>query len=289
MLQYKKREKGGTYVKYLFRDRLSDGRMLSTFLKESSDTHPDHHDYHPHYELYFRAEPLPQAITLNGETLQVEGPAIVLTAPFQIHAMSPLEEECPRYERHIVYFGESQKALLDSLLPPHFFERYLNCLFSLTEQEATEIARDLPALFNEMLPERERTLVLALLLMRLDRLVPPERRRLFGQINAYIPQVLQYLYDHADSNIFTEDIANRFHISRAKLNRDFRASVGTSLHSAIMDLRLSKATQLLCSTTLTVGEIAADCGFSSEYYFHAFFKRMTEKTPLQYRRDAKVL
>ena len=276
-------------MKYLFRDRLEGGRALAAFLKESSNTHPDHHDYHPHFEIYFRKDPLPQVITLNGEELRLDSPALVLTAPFQIHAMSPAEADCPRYERHIFYFSEGVRALLEDLLPPRFLTDHTNCLFPLTEAEAAELAALLPMLFDGAQSERERILALALLLARLDRLVSPERRRRFGQVNVYIPQVLQYLHDHAEESLGAEEIARRFHISRAKLNRDFRASVGTSLHSTVMDIRLSKAMVLLKDTELTVAEISVQCGFPSVYYFHAFFKRMTGKTPLQHREAVSTL
>ena len=276
-------------MKYLFRDRLSGGRSLAAFLKESSDTHPDHHDYHPHFEIYLRKDPLPQIITLNGEALTIDTPALVLTAPFQIHAMSPALAECAKYERHILYFSDTLCEKLGHLLPPRFFTDYSNCLFPLSVPEANELSALLPLLFDTALPEAERALALGLLLTRLDRLVPAERRHRFDRINAYIPQVLQYLYDNAEGDLSADSIAERFHISRAKLNRNFRASVGTSLHSAVTDLRLSKATQLLSATELSVSEIAARCGFSSEYYFYAFFKRETGKTPLQYRQGASVL
>ena len=273
-------------MKYFFRDRIASGHMLSTFLKESSDTHPDHHDYHPHFELYFRTTPLPQEITLNGEVLHIETPAVVLTAPFQIHAMSPTVSDCPKYERHIVYFNERfMEAIGDGLLHRSFFAENANCLFPLTEDEATALSRVLVPLFDSTLPEQERALFLALLLLRLDRTVAPSKRRHFGRINAYIPQVLQYLYGYSNKELATEEIAARFHVSRAKLNRDFRASVGLTLHSAVMDIRLTRAKTMLCETALSAAEIATACGFSSEYYFHSFFKRMTGTTPLGWRRQ----
>ena len=274
-------------MKYLFRDRISGTEMLSAFFKDSSDTHPDHHDYHPHFELYFRQQSLPQEITLNGETVHLDTPAVVLTAPFQIHAMSPACPDCKRYERHIVYFNDRLIELSRGLLAEDFFTQHANHLFVLTEAEAADVGRDLTLIFDQALPEKERALLFILLLLRLDRTVARERRRKFGQINAYIPQVLHYLYDHAAENLSSEYVASLFHVSRAKLNRDFRASVGQSLHSAIMDLRLSRAIALLRDGALPVNEIAIACGFSSAYYFHAFFKRAMGTTPLSYRKNSK--
>ena len=271
-------------MKYLFRDRVANGQMLSTFFKESSDTHPDHNDYHPHFELYLRTRPLRQEITLNGESTVIETPAAVLTAPFQIHAMSPALADCPRYERHIVYFNEGLIGAVAPLLPDGFFTKNANCLFPLTEPRAAALEQDLAALFDTSLPERERALLLALLLARLDRAVPPEERRHFGQVNAYVPRVLQYLYDRVGEDPGAEEIAARFHVSRAKLNRDFKASVGQTLHGAVIDLRISRACALLCEQGRTVKDVAAACGFASEYYFHAFFKRITGQTPAGYRK-----
>lgn len=272
-------------MKYLFRDRLASGQMLNTFFKVSSDTHPDHHDYHPHFELYIRTQPLRQEITLNGESVVIDTPAVVLTAPFQIHAMSPAHPDCTRYERHIVYFNDTLIQAVSPLLPEGFFANNANCLFPLNGTDAATMENELAELFDKALPQRERALLLALLLARLDRAVPQSERLRFGQINAYVPQVLQYLYDHVAEDLGAEEIAARFHVSRAKLNRDFRASVGQTLHGAVIDLRTSRARALLCEPKLTVGEVAAACGFSSEYYFHAFFKRVMGKTPVSYRKE----
>ena len=271
-------------MKYLFRDRIAGGRMLSTFFKVSSDTHPDHHDYHPHFELYIRTTPLRQEITLNGESATIDTPAVVLTAPFQIHAMSPAQADCDRYERHIVYFNEELIRAVSPLLPEDFFAQNANTLFPLEGTCAAWLQGELAPLFDEDLPQRERALRLALLLTQLDRTVPRHTRQRFGQIDAYIPRVLQYLYDHVGEDLSTEEIAARFHVSRAKLNRDFKASVGQTLHGAVIDLRASRACALLCEQKMTVGEIAAACGFPSAYYFHAFFKRVTGETPAGYRK-----
>lgn len=272
-------------MKYLFRDRVPTGRALATFLKSSGDTHPDHHDYHPHFELYLRCEPILQEITINGESVQVTGPVAVLTAPFQIHAMSPVDE-VERFERHVIYFNRELIDRIAGFLPEDFFAKNSNTLFHLTQNEAYVLQNSLQGLFDEGLPQSERTLMLALLFSGLARTVPTERRHRFGQVKSYVPQVLKHLYESAAQELLTEEIAARFHVSRAKLNRDFRASVGQSLHAAVIDLRLSRAKTLLADGKLTVGQVAAQCGFASEAYFYAFFKRTAGQTPLQYRQAA---
>lgn len=266
-------------MKYLFRDRVPKERGLATYVKLSGDTHPDHHDYHPHYELYFRRTPLLQEIVLGGEVQTLGGCIAVLTAPFSIHAMSPAVES-PQFERHIVYFEERCMA---PLLPEGFLEKNGNCIFQMSEKDAHVLEKSLPGLFDEGLPERERALELALFFSRLDRLVPAAARRRFGQSRSYVPQVLRYLYENIASDLSIDSVAARFHVSRAKLDRDFRASVGHSLHRAVADLRLSHSMSLLRDTELSVGDISAACGFGAEAYFYSFFKRATGQTPLHYR------
>jgi AraC-like DNA-binding protein len=164
-----------------------------------------------------------------------------------------------------------------------FFEKSRNCLFLLSQKDAHVIENTLPSVFDSTLPEQERLLALGLLFSRLDRLTPPEMRHSFGQVKTYIPQVLRHLNEHIEGRLSADEIAARFHVSRAKLDRDFRASVGQSLHGAIMDLRLSRAMRLLREGIQSVAGVAQLCGFASEEYFYSFFKRATGQTPLQYR------
>lgn len=274
-------------MKYFFRDRVKKGGLLSVFVKDNPAVRPDHHDYHPHYELYFRKESMPQEIVLNGRTVKTDRPAAVLTAPFSIHAMSPAEENTAKFERQIVYFSEAFRTSFgERILPSALFRDGMNCLYELTPTTAATLSDALVPVFDETLPEAERALALAGALCKLNRTVPQEDRTGFGGISNYIPAVLQYLYRNCATDLKSDTIAQRFHVSRAKLDRDFTASVGQTLHQAVLDLRAAKAKELLVSTSLPIPQIAAETGFASEYYFYAFFRRITGKTPLQWRKNA---
>lgn len=271
-------------MKYFFRDRIPAGQMLATYRKTTAEHAPDHHDYHPHFELYFCKDALLQEIVLGTGKVRLDTPAVVLTAPFSIHAMSP-GAETERFERYIVYFNEEFKSAFgERILPRALFEEGMNCLYPLSPAAAGALAEDLPALFDNTLPEAERALLLARLLCRLPRLSPEAQRIHFEGAESYIPHVLQYLYENSAAELTAEKIAAHFHVSRAKLDRDFAASVGQTLHQAVNDLRLAHAKQLLETTALPVSEIAARVGISSEYYFYAFFRRMTGLTPLDFRK-----
>ncbi len=271
-------------MKYFFRDRIPTGQMLAAYRKTTAEHAPDHHDYHPHFELYFCKDARAQEIVLGTGRVLVNAPCVVLTAPFSIHAMSP-DAEAERFERFIIYFNEEfGKSFGERILPRALFTDEMNCLYPLSPAAAGALAEDLPALFDNTLPEAERALLLARFLCRLPRLSSVTDRIHFAGAETYIPHVLRYLYENPTAELTAEAIAARFHVSRAKLDRDFTASVGQTLHQAVNDLRLAHAKQLLESTTLPIGEIAARVGISSEYYFYAFFRRMTGGTPQDYRK-----
>ncbi len=51
-------------------------------------------------------------------------------------------------------------------------------------------------------------------------------------------------------------------------------------------IRLSKAKELLCETTLCIWEIAERIGFECPYYFSHIFKVKTGMTPSEYRQTS---
>jgi AraC-like DNA-binding protein len=51
-------------------------------------------------------------------------------------------------------------------------------------------------------------------------------------------------------------------------------------------IRLDKAKELLCETTLPIGEIAEQLGFRDQYYFARFFKAKIGMTPGEYRQTS---
>lgn len=79
------------------------------------------------------------------------------------------------------------------------------------------------------------------------------------------------------------DIAESFHISPSHMTRDFVSEVGITPVKYLTKVRILHAKKLLQNTNMTVGEIAAECGYAQENYFCRIFKSTVGQTPLQYR------
>lgn len=100
------------------------------------------------------------------------------------------------------------------------------------------------------------------------------------------PSILQYLELHyAHTNI--QDIASHFGFNPAYLGRIFKLNTGNTLIEALVNVRLSKAKELLVTTGLSIDLISEMVGYTDTTYFIRTFKKHVEKTPYQYRKHEK--
>ena len=134
----------------------------------------------------------------------------------------------------------------------------------------------------------ERELTLALFVNRLLSCCSDEDVIKVGTQSFYIQDVLQYIFENCGKELNSDDISRRFAVSRSKLDRDFKKFTGKTVHGYVEICRFNRAIHLLKSREdMSIGEIAAQCGFESETYFFPFFKKKMGITPAEYRKRAK--
>lgn len=68
----------------------------------------------------------------------------------------------------------------------------------------------------------------------------------------------------------------------------YRKRFGSAPKADLLQIRLRLATRLLLTTTLSVGEIAEQCGYKSVYHFSKSFKKQWGIAPGDYRRTSAV-
>jgi AraC-like DNA-binding protein len=85
------------------------------------------------------------------------------------------------------------------------------------------------------------------------------------------------------------ELARLCSISQSHLMRTFKASTGWPIHKYVAEERLKAAKQLLLQDQLTTNQISAKLGFRSPAYFATAFRRMTGKTPTEYRRETRAV
>ncbi len=81
-----------------------------------------------------------------------------------------------------------------------------------------------------------------------------------------------------------DTICAQIGMSRSSLQKNYSTFFGNSVFDDLIHFRIEKAKSLLSETSLTIGEIAEKCGYSSESYFMKQFKKLTGSTPTEFRK-----
>jgi AraC-like DNA-binding protein len=242
---------------------------------------------HPQYEVYFCPRAIEQHLMINGREYRRNTPCVVISPPFFIHSMSPVNHET--FMRMVFYFSE---RVLDKFREQYLPGRPINseCLMiSLTEAQASSLVPlgDLIAKEGaEKLTAEEKELAMVLFLSHLFHICSEENIETVGKFNLYIQNVFRYISENFMNNISSESVAKEFSVSRSKLDRDLRAYTGCTLHEFLDLCRLNKAKELLSEKQRrSVEEIAIACGFRNESYFYTFFRKHEGVSPLEYRKQ----
>lgn len=94
----------------------------------------------------------------------------------------------------------------------------------------------------------------------------------------------QFVSENIELNLTVENLAQYCHLSSKQLTRIFRQEEQITPLAYIKRQRLFYAKKLLANKTLSLREISEIMHFSSEYYFHTFFKKEEGMPPGAYRK-----
>lgn len=271
-------------MKYLLFDRLSGEESLKLRHNRTDlFVESDHHDYHPHFELYYNPSFQQQRILVNNQLVESDVPTVVILSPFAIHNMTPRQSGVS-FESWVLHFrGPAVERVGDELLPQDWQSCLQNCVFLLTAEENERLFSIFSRISDPQNCASAARIEFLLFLDTLFRLVPAERRICVGRSDFFISNVLSYIYENIRRIHSTKDLLSEYHCSSSTLERSFRRVLGLSPHQIIVNCRTARAIDLLRNTDLPISQVAEACGFSSEYYFYVFFKGQTGKTPSQFR------
>lgn len=104
----------------------------------------------------------------------------------------------------------------------------------------------------------------------------------------FLSRLTDVIYAHlAERALSSGLLADKLCMSQSQLNRKVKSITGFSTAEYILQMRMERARRLLASTEISVGEIAARCGFEDQSHFTRSFKAIFGLTPTQYRRRPK--
>ena len=115
----------------------------------------------------------------------------------------------------------------------------------------------------------------------LPHLTSAQRRK----TDARIEDAVAYIEQHYTENISVEDLAAAANMSASRFYPVFREALGVTPVDYINHYRINRAIMLLSvESEKSIEEISMSVGFESSTYFRRVFKKITGKSPKEYRK-----
>ncbi|MDD3037124.1 AraC family transcriptional regulator [Bacteroides sp.] len=106
--------------------------------------------------------------------------------------------------------------------------------------------------------------------------------------NAIIEQINQariIMRENSLAGISPEEVAQQINMGYSRFRKLFKEYTNVSPAHFILELRIQKAKSLLLNSSLSVKEISYMVGYEDSTYFTSLFKKLTEFTPVTYRKQ----
>ncbi len=102
-----------------------------------------------------------------------------------------------------------------------------------------------------------------------------------------VDEVASYIVNNCTKPLSLDSLSKHFFVSKCYLSRIFKEVTGFTVNEYINIHRVQKAQNLLLYSDFNITEISEQLGFQSITYFVRVFKKYTETSPLQYRKQNK--
>ena len=99
--------------------------------------------------------------------------------------------------------------------------------------------------------------------------------------------VIRYIDEHFKEKIYIEELSAMINVSPDYFTKMFKESIGKTPIDYINGMRVNSAMELLCTTEMSMTEIADSIGFCNPNYFHKIFKQYMQTSPLAYKKSAQ--
>lgn len=116
-------------------------------------------------------------------------------------------------------------------------------------------------------------------------LYPTDRSE--NSFDPLVENVKAYINANLEYDVSILELSRIFHYNEKYLGRLFKKETGQTVHEYINSERLYRAEQLLAKTDDSILSIATRTGFNNVTYFNRVFKKQHQKTPLEFRKDAR--
>lgn len=101
----------------------------------------------------------------------------------------------------------------------------------------------------------------------------------------YIKEAFSFIEQNFQNDISVEDIASACGLNRSYFGKIFHESMGKTPQEFLISYRMTKATELLLLTDLSISDIGNVVGYSNQLHFSRAFKNVYQVSPRQWRNE----
>ena len=227
----------------------------------------------------------------NGSTYQVSTPAFIWNRAGSHHKIVNAPEESGTSFLLAFVFD-----ILDDVPQKMHFSGFMDNhgLFALSlSQKRLERMIDLfSVLVDSPLPQRQ--LLFPCIFHQIGMYLKAGAKPVVSSVrHEYISQVVSFLEDAKCEKITSKQLADQFHVSRNKLEADFKQATGQTIYTFRTQLQIQHARVLIATTDKSLVEIANTCGFTDQSHLIRSFRKKFGVTPgvfrEQYRKKPRWL
>lgn len=296
-------------------ERTPDKNKQIQSLAPGSGITPDYHDLVSNFELSYKATPSTEQLTslihyhecfelilyvsadieayIDDTHYNLHTHDVLIVPPRKLHKI--VYPQPQNYIRYVFYFtGEHIEKAFDS----HKASKALNLFMDQTYQKASLSVREflrinyiMRNMYEHISEDQKQDMHLlntysSLILQELYIIFasrPPADTT--NKILSPVEQILKYINDHYSENITLEELEEKFYLNKSYICRIFRKTMGISLINYIQHKRILEAQQMLLTTDASIINISLECGFSNLQHFYRVFKKMTDLTPNEYKKN----
>lgn len=103
-----------------------------------------------------------------------------------------------------------------------------------------------------------------------------------------VNKAVKYILEHFEEKLTLDELASEAGMSSSHFSAVFRELIGESPIDYLLNVRITKAKQLLCDG-VSVTKVSELAGFSDIYYFSSVFKKKEGESPAEFKRRSSCI
>ena len=284
------------YYKHKVENLLNISKIVTVHYFAFDKSFASHGESHDFWELVYAVKN-PVLCTANGERITLEEGEVLFHKPNEYHTLAADQEHAPNV--FIISFECKSKAI-------RFFENkhlqldrdLVKYVYAIIEESKNTF--DLPVSSPDIrkMPLAKTKALGGLQLIKnlTEILLIHLMRRETGKVNTAAQfllkedyeehitrEIVAYLKENVHKNVSIDEIAKALCYTKSYLFRQFKKSTGDTIMSYFLKLKIDVAKKLLREGRTSVSDIAASLAFDTPNYFSKAFKKVTGRTPMQYK------